>query len=150
MNTAAAKKQQTRSSRSDAVTPPYTNTIARIGKLDTTMRNMVPRAASSFPRTMSAGVMQVVSIKSSVWRSRSPLMLPAVIAGMIRISIRNSRDATNMYRSRNPVYCTSAVSRTWARAEYIFNSATRARIPLNTSRTSASLKLRALTMHSRL
>ena len=95
---------------------------------------------------MSAGVMQVVSIRSNVWRSRSPLMLPAVIAGMIRISIRNSRDATNMYRSRNPVYCTSAVSRTWARAEYIF----RARIPLNTSRTSASLKLRALTMHSRL
>ena len=77
-------------------------------------------------------------------------MLPAVSAGMIRISIRNSSDATNIYRSRKPVYCTSAVSRTWASAEYMFNSATSARIPLKTSSTSASLKLLALTMHSRL
>ncbi len=45
----------------------------------------------------------------------------------------------NIYRSRKPVYCTSAVSRTWASAEYMFNSATSARIPLKTSSTSASL-----------
>ncbi len=37
--------------------------IARIGRLDTTIRNMVPRAASSLPSTISGGVMQVVSIR---------------------------------------------------------------------------------------
>jgi len=45
---------------------------------------------------MSTGRIFVVNISSSVWRSRSPLMLADVSAGMMNISIINSRAATNV------------------------------------------------------
>ena len=56
---------------------------------------MVVKAAASLPRTIFPGFMVVVSIRSSVCLSLSPLMLLEVRAGMINISIINSRDATN-------------------------------------------------------
>ena len=48
----------------------------------------------SFPTTMSTGRIFVVNMSSSVCRSRSPLMLAEVRAGMINIKSINSSAAT--------------------------------------------------------
>ena len=107
---AEVTKQSSMKSTSRPVIPPYTNTRANTGKLDTITRNMVTRAAPSFPDTISQEFKPVVSIRSRL--SRSPLMVPEVMAGMINISMTNSMVATNSYRSRKLLYWTSAVSRT--------------------------------------
>ena len=50
-----------------------------MGKLDTINNKTVERLASNFPKTISVGDILVVSIKSNVCRSLSPLIVPAVI-----------------------------------------------------------------------
>ena len=97
---------------------------------------------------MSFGVIFVVNRSSRVWRSRSPLMLPEVSAGMINIKSRNSRVATKAYSWRKLEYWTVAEIRTWATAEYILRSATTARIPLKTMMIKGILKLLARTVTS--
>ena len=109
---------------------------------------MVEKDALSFPNIISDGFIVVVSIKSSVCRSRSPLTLPAVKAGMMNISMTNSTTLTNTYRFRKEEYWISAVIFTLATTEYMLSRATRARIPLNTMMISASLKLLELTVVS--
>ena len=128
--------------------PPYTKDTASSGKLDTIRINMVEKDALSFPNIISDGFIVVVSIKSSVCRSRSPLTLPAVRAGMMNISMTNSTTLTNTYRFRKEEYWISAVIFTLATTEYMLSRATRARIPLNTMMISASLKLLELTVVS--
>ena len=68
----------------------------RTGRLENTRIIRCVNADASFPITMSTGRIFVVNISSSVWRSRSPLMLADVSAGMMNISIINSRAATNV------------------------------------------------------
>ncbi|MCQ4838230.1 hypothetical protein NE556_24200, partial [[Clostridium] symbiosum] len=51
-------------------------------------------------------------ISSSVCLSRSPLILLAVNAGFINISIKNSMDETKVYSSKKREYCISAVTLT--------------------------------------
>ena len=107
-------------------------------------------ALISFPFTICAGVIWVVSMSSKVWRSRSPLMLEAVTAGTIKVSRINSMVATNSYISIKLLYWMVAVALTWETTEYIFISATAQRMPLNTVRISGRRRLRELTLDSRL
>ena len=128
--------------------PPYTNTRAIIGKLDTTSRNIFTKAAPSIPATISQDFMPVVSIRSRVCRSLSPLMDPAVVAGMMSSSMINSMPATKRYRSRKLLYWMSAVRRTCSTLEYIFRRATMARMLLNTVMIRGILRLLAMTIIS--
>ena len=114
------------------------------------MRNMVLKEDKSLPHIISDGFMVVVSKISRVCRSRSPLILPAVSAGIINISITNSTTATNTYKVVKDEYWISAVSFTRSTTEYILSRITRARMELKITRISASRKLLALTMVSRL
>ena len=58
--------------------------------------SIVTSEDARFPSTMSRGSIVVVSISSSVWRSRSPLILLAVSAGMMKSSMINSIEETNV------------------------------------------------------
>lgn len=66
-----------------------------MGRLDTIRSAMVWKAENSFPSTICPGVIIVVSIRSSVCLSRSPLMLLEVMAGMINMRSKNSMPAIN-------------------------------------------------------
>ena len=94
------------------------------------------------------GCIVVVSISSSVCRSLSPLMLLAVRAGIINISIKNSMEDTKVYSSRNLEYCISAVTFTCSTTVNILNRATMAKTLLNIRRISAIRILRLLTVSS--
>ncbi len=114
------------------------------------IRNMVLKDEVNFPHMISHGFKVVVRRRSRVWRSLSPLTLPAVSAGMMNISITNSTAATNMYKLVNEEYWISAVSLTRSTTEYILSRTTKARIVLKSARISARRKLLELTVVSRL
>ena len=65
------------------------------GKLDTISNSRVQRALISLPITTWEAVIWVVSIRSNVCLSRSPLMLAAVTAGTMNIRRINSMAVTN-------------------------------------------------------
>ena len=92
--TAVTRKHTIKNARSIRSILPYTKVSKRMGKLDTISTISWLRAENSFPITISFGVILVVNRSSRVCRSRSPLMLPEVSAGMINIKSRNSRVAT--------------------------------------------------------
>ena len=106
------------------------------------------RADQNLPRIISFGFIVVVSISSSVCLSRSPLILLAVNAGIINISIKNSMDETKVYSSKKREYCISAVTLTCSTTVNILNRATIASTLLNISNISAIRILRLLTVSS--
>ena len=68
--------------------------MATAGKLERISKNKVLRALKSFPVTICPALIRVVSIRSKVCRSRSPLIAEAVTAGTININRINSMDVT--------------------------------------------------------
>ena len=99
-NRATVTKQNIKSARSFKFMLPYTKVKSSTGKLENAITSSWLKADISFPATMSAARSLVVNINSSVCRSRSPLMLADVSAGIINIKRRNSRVATKAYSLR--------------------------------------------------
>ena len=124
------------------------NTSAKIGKLDTIKSKIVDKLATNLPITTSPAVIWVVKRRFKVLLSRSPLMLPAVMAGTRNSNMTNSTDVANTYRLKKLEYWISAVWRTWLIMEYMSKRATRARMLLKIRITSGSLRDREPTMVS--
>ena len=124
--------------------------MATAGKLERISKNKVLRALKSFPVTICPALIRVVSIRSKVCRSRSPLIAEAVTAGTINISRINSIDVTNSYNSIKLLYWILADAFTCMITEYIFKRVTKNKIPLNRKMIRGSFMLLELTRISRL
>jgi hypothetical protein len=124
--------------------------MATAGKLERISKNKVLRALKSFPVTICPALIRVVSIRSKVCRSRSPLIAEAVTAGTININRINSMDVTNSYNSIKLLYWILADAFTCMITEYIFKRVTKNKIPLNRKMIRGSFMLLELTRISRL
>src|ERR1700682_2381207 len=75
-------------------TPPNKKTRLKIGTDSNRSRTTNDIEARSLPQMIEKGAMRVTKSRSIVWRSRSPLMAPAVSAGAVnavRIHLKTTR-----------------------------------------------------------